>query len=110
MGHLHWQISPQIFEKIPNDTNVIFRDLGEDDSLKNLKQKISWHCPLQYGAKKQLVKLCLPFLATTHAEDSSELLVQLRMDPLHVRPQVAQRAHVRLDNHALRTTGKAEEF
>jgi hypothetical protein len=34
MGHLHWRISPQIFEKIPNDTNVIFRDLGEDDSLK----------------------------------------------------------------------------
>ncbi len=38
--HLHLQIS-QIFEKIRNDPNVIFRGLGEDDYEKNLKQKIS---------------------------------------------------------------------
>ncbi len=29
------------------DPNVIFRGLGEDDSWKNLKQKISWHCPFK---------------------------------------------------------------
>ncbi len=33
--------------KIRNDQNVIFRDSGEDDSWKNLKQKISWLCPFR---------------------------------------------------------------
>ncbi len=41
------QISPRIFEKIWNDPSVIFRGLGEDDSCKNLMQKISWHCPFK---------------------------------------------------------------
>ncbi len=45
--HLDLRISPQIFEKIWNDPNVIFRGLGEGDSWKNLKQKISWHCPFK---------------------------------------------------------------
>ncbi len=43
--HLDLRISPQIFGKIQNDTNVNFRDLGEDDSWKKLKQKVSLHCP-----------------------------------------------------------------
>jgi hypothetical protein len=30
--HLHLQISLRIFEKIPNEPNVIFGGLGEDDS------------------------------------------------------------------------------
>ncbi len=31
-----------------NDTSVIFKGLGEDDSWKkNHKQKISWHCPFK---------------------------------------------------------------
>ncbi len=35
-------------KKIWNDPNVIFRGLGEGDSWKkNLKQKISWHCPFK---------------------------------------------------------------
>ncbi len=32
--------SPKIFEKILNEPNVIFRDLGEDDSGKKPEQKI----------------------------------------------------------------------
>ncbi len=44
-------ISPRIFEKIRNDPNVIFRGLGlpweKVIHEKNLKQKISWHCPLK---------------------------------------------------------------
>ncbi len=34
-------------EKIRNDPYVIFRGLGEGDSWKNLKEKISWHCPFK---------------------------------------------------------------
>ncbi len=29
--HLHLRISPQIFDKIGNDSNIIFGGLGEDD-------------------------------------------------------------------------------
>jgi hypothetical protein len=36
---LDLRISPRIFEKIQNDPIVIFRGLGEDDSLKKLKAK-----------------------------------------------------------------------
>ncbi len=46
--HLDLWISPQIFEKIWNDPDVIFRGLAEDDSWKNLKQLISWHCPFKW--------------------------------------------------------------
>ena len=42
---LDLRISPRIFEKIQNDPNVIITGLGEGDLWKNLKQKISWHCP-----------------------------------------------------------------
>ncbi len=42
-----WPANISTFEKIRNDTNVIFRGLGEDDSWKTLKQKISWHCPFK---------------------------------------------------------------
>ncbi len=35
----------ELKEKIWNDPSVIFRGLEEDDSRKNMKQKISWHCP-----------------------------------------------------------------
>jgi hypothetical protein len=38
--HLDLQISPQIFTKILNDPNVIFRGLGKMIHEKNLKQKI----------------------------------------------------------------------
>jgi hypothetical protein len=34
------------FEKIQNVPNVIFRGLGEDDSWRKPKAKISWHYPL----------------------------------------------------------------
>ncbi len=36
---LHFRISPRIFEKIWNDPNVIFGDLGEDDSWKKPEAK-----------------------------------------------------------------------
>ncbi len=39
------------FWKFWNDPNVIFRGLGEDDSWKkNMKGKISWHCPFKTTA------------------------------------------------------------
>jgi hypothetical protein len=38
---LDLQISPQILEKFFNDLNAIIIGLGEDDSRKNKKQKIS---------------------------------------------------------------------
>ncbi len=42
--HLELRISPRIFEKIRNDPNGILRGLGETDTWKNRKSKISWHC------------------------------------------------------------------
>ncbi len=46
--HFDLKISPRIFEKIRKDPNAIFRGLGEGDKWKkNLKQKISWHCPFK---------------------------------------------------------------
>jgi hypothetical protein len=51
--HLDLQISLGIFEKIWNDTRgVILGGLGEDDSWKNLKQKISWPCPFKHQDTK----------------------------------------------------------
>ncbi len=52
-------ISPRIFEKIRNDANFIFRGLGQDDSLKNLKPKIAWHCPFKHINYEWLVSLVL---------------------------------------------------
>ncbi len=43
--NLELRISPRIFEKILNGSNGILRGLGETDSWKNQKSKISWHCP-----------------------------------------------------------------
>ncbi len=37
----------KFMKKIRNDSKVIFNDLGEDDSRKKLKQKISRHCPFK---------------------------------------------------------------
>ncbi len=49
--HLDLRISPRIFEKIRNDPSIIIRGLGECDSWKkNLKQKISWHCPFNLSS------------------------------------------------------------
>ncbi len=47
VGHLELGISPQICEKIWNCPNGILRGLGETDSWKNHKSKISWHCPFK---------------------------------------------------------------
>ncbi len=46
------EISLQILENIWNDPNVIFRSSGEDDSWKNLKQKILWHCPFKQDQQR----------------------------------------------------------
>ncbi len=46
--HLEMRISPQILEKIWNGPNGILKGLGETDSWKNHKLKISWHCPFKY--------------------------------------------------------------
>ncbi len=54
--HLDLRISPRIFEKIRNDPYVISRGLGEGDSWKNLKQKISWHCPFK-GIKSAFIPI-----------------------------------------------------
>ncbi len=45
--HLDLWISPRIFQKVWNDPNVIFRAWGKVIHEKNLKQKISWHCPFK---------------------------------------------------------------
>ncbi len=37
-------------KKIRNDPNVIIRSLGKVIHEKNLKQKISWHCPFNLQA------------------------------------------------------------
>ncbi len=44
MVHLELRISPQICKKIWNGPYGILRGLGETDSWKNQKSKISWHC------------------------------------------------------------------
>jgi hypothetical protein len=45
--HLDLRISPRIFVRIQNGTFEIITSLGEDDSFKNLKRRISWHCPFK---------------------------------------------------------------
>ncbi len=45
--HLEPRISPRIFENIWNSRNSILRCLGETNSWKNQKSKISWHCPFK---------------------------------------------------------------
>jgi|688.fasta_scaffold429725_1 hypothetical protein len=45
--HLDVANISRIFEKNWNHPNVIFRALGENDSWKNQKSKISWHCPFR---------------------------------------------------------------
>ncbi len=45
--HLELQISPQIGEKSVTKSYRILRGLGETDSCKNLKSKISWLCPFK---------------------------------------------------------------
>ncbi len=45
--HLELRIFLQIFKKISNGPNGILRGLGETDSWKNWKSKISWHCPFK---------------------------------------------------------------
>ncbi len=47
VANLELRISPRIFEKNRNGPNGILRALGETDSWKNQKQKISWHCPFK---------------------------------------------------------------
>ncbi len=42
-------LTSQIFEKVLNDPNFIFRGLVEDESWKNLKQKISWHWTFKFN-------------------------------------------------------------
>jgi hypothetical protein len=46
--HLELRISLRIFEKILNGSKGILRGLGEKlIHEKNLKSKISWHCPFK---------------------------------------------------------------
>jgi hypothetical protein len=45
--HLDMRISLRIFEKIWNDPNIIFMAWGKIVHEKNLKLKISWHCPFK---------------------------------------------------------------
>jgi hypothetical protein len=46
--HLELRISPRIFEKIRNGSIGILRGLGETDSWKKQKSKISRHCPFKH--------------------------------------------------------------
>ncbi len=50
--HIELRISPPIFEKIRNGPNSILRGLGETDSWKNHKSKISWDRPFKPTASK----------------------------------------------------------
>ncbi len=61
--HLGLRISPRIFKKYLKWPTLIFRGLGEDDSWKNLKQKISWHCPFNHDNYSQ--KLGFPQASNT---------------------------------------------
>jgi hypothetical protein len=45
--HLKLWIFPRIFKKIQHGPNWILWGWGETDSWKNLKSKISWHCPFK---------------------------------------------------------------
>ncbi len=57
VANLEMRISPRIFEKIRNSPKVIIRGLGETDSRKNQKQKISWHCPFKDSVWAAIVSL-----------------------------------------------------
>ncbi len=47
-GGAPWLVNISVnFQKIRNGPNVIFRGLGKMIYEKNLKQKISWHCPFK---------------------------------------------------------------
>ncbi len=76
--HLELRISPRIFEKIWNRPNWILRGLGETDSWKNQKSKISWHCPfkvfyfIEVFWRWQMVKIRRHPVASTWGWRSSE--------------------------------------
>ena len=44
---LSWEYLRELSKKIWNGPNGVLRGLGETDSWKNQKSKISWHCPFQ---------------------------------------------------------------
>ncbi len=46
--NIHSRISPRIFEKIQNGPNGILGGLGDTDSGKNLKTKISCQAPFKF--------------------------------------------------------------
>jgi hypothetical protein len=69
--HLDLQISQPIFDKILNDPSVIFRDLGKMIHEKNLKQKISGHCPFKEHAN-MLVTLVFVCITKNHLSGGSE--------------------------------------
>ncbi len=45
---LELQIAPKFWKKFETSPNGILRGLGETDSWKSQKSKISWHCPFKY--------------------------------------------------------------
>ncbi len=86
--HIDLQISPRIFEKIRNDPDFIFSGLGGRWFMKkNLKQKISWHCPFNppraHGAG---VRAKVPAAGVHHAYYSAEIIMGRKLGILHTSP------------------------
>ncbi len=62
VANLELRISPRIFEKIRNGPYGIIRGLGETDSWKNQKQKISWHCSFKEALDETSNRLIWDFV------------------------------------------------
>ncbi len=69
-AHFDLQTSRWIFEEILNGPIVTYRVLGEEDSWKNLKQKISCHCP--FKIQHNMLKLRL-FITTLTLKSASSV-------------------------------------
>ncbi len=60
VANLGLRISLRVLEKIRNGPNGIIRGLGETDSRKKQKQKISWHCPFKLLPKHRINRIPEP--------------------------------------------------
>jgi hypothetical protein len=76
--HLELRISPRmrIFE-IQNGPSGILRGLGETETCKTLKSKISWHCPFK------LHPTCSAVVIILQTSPSSVYLVFAHSAPIH---------------------------
>ncbi len=94
--YLELRVSLQIFEKIRNGPNGILRGLGETESWKNQKSKISWHCPFKASRAPRLRKTPRTWNVPKHGEwkgAMAPILGASNLSKLHLFSWISQNFH-----------------